>query len=316
MALPGVVKRHHPGRPGATTGAYVAALSLGAAAAAALVVPLAGALGGWRWAFALLAAPTALALSPWLRREPHLDEFAAPGPSRGRLDGADPERATPALAWKIALLLAVIFGLQSIGFSSMISGVATRYRDVGWSRSGAALATAIIPLLTVPAALIIPRLSDGSDRRKRILLSSVTMAVGTLGIALAPKTLPWLWLTAFGIGSGAIFRSCSRCRSTWPIARGRSTASAPGCSAWATCSRQAARCSSAPCGTPRADSSSRLRSSPRSASAPGCWRSRGRCALASGSRSRFRGSRLPLCSRLSLAVPRIISARSSYETGA
>jgi CP family cyanate transporter-like MFS transporter len=204
MALPGVVKRHHPGRPGAITGAYVAALSLGAGAAAALVVPLADALGGWRWAFAVLAAPTALALPLWLRREPRRDAPTPAGPARGRLAAAsvlDP----PAAPWTIALLLAAIFGLQSVGFSSMISWVATRYRDVAWSGSAAALATAIIPLLTVPAALIIPRLSDGGDRRKWILLSSVTMAAGTLGIALAPTTLPWIWLIAFGLGSGAIF---------------------------------------------------------------------------------------------------------------
>ncbi|HEY2771348.1 MAG TPA: MFS transporter, partial [Solirubrobacteraceae bacterium] len=51
LALPGVIKTRFPDRTGAAMGAYVATLSVGAAAAALTMVPLAAALGGWRAAF-------------------------------------------------------------------------------------------------------------------------------------------------------------------------------------------------------------------------------------------------------------------------
>ena len=63
---PAVIKRSFATRMGAATGAYVAAQSIRAAATALTMVPLAGALHGWRPAFAFSVLPTVLALPLWL----------------------------------------------------------------------------------------------------------------------------------------------------------------------------------------------------------------------------------------------------------
>jgi CP family cyanate transporter-like MFS transporter len=197
-----VVNEHFPRRAGAATGAYVAALSVGGAAAALATVPLADALGGWRWPFALAAVPTAVALPLWLMmpRTPGEGRSAAPRRSNGR-------RRTPRefLPPRTGLLLAGIFGFQSMCFAAMVSWVAAIYHDAGWTETAAAAATAAIPVVTIPAALLIPALSDGRDRRWWIFGSGVVMTVGMMGIAFGPLVAPWLWLAAFSWGAGALF---------------------------------------------------------------------------------------------------------------
>jgi CP family cyanate transporter-like MFS transporter len=199
LALPAVVNEHFPRRAGAATGAYVAALSVGGAAAALATVPLADALGGWRWPFALAAVPTAIALPLWLMMPRTHREGSTPDPRRAG------GRARHLMPPRTGLLLAGIFGFQSMCFAAMVSWVAAIYHDAGWSETAAAAATAAIPVVTIPAALLIPALSDGRDRRWWIFGSGVVMTVGMMGIAFAPLAAPWLWLAAFSFGAGALF---------------------------------------------------------------------------------------------------------------
>jgi MFS transporter, CP family, cyanate transporter len=194
VALPGVVKRDFPGRSGAVTGAYVAALSLGGASAALTVVPVADALGGWRGAFAVAAVPAAVVLAIWPRV----------GLVSGDMSG-EPERPSQRAPFRTALVLGLMFGCQGMCFSGMISWVAAIYIDAGWKQSTAALTTASIPLLTIPASLLIAALSDRGDRRLWVAGTGLALALGLTGIALAPTAAAWLWLALVGAGVGAIF---------------------------------------------------------------------------------------------------------------
>jgi MFS transporter, CP family, cyanate transporter len=198
LALPAVVKIHFPRAAGAVIGGYVAALSTGAAGGALLAVPISHAFGSWRPALAACALPAAVALPVWLRATRGL---------RGRAAGA--VASAPAARGRrpppLALRLAALFAGQSLVFTGMISWVATLYRDHGWSSGRAALATATISLVTIPASLLVPGRSDGGDRRPWIMGTALALTAGTLGIALAPTAAPWLWLVIFGAGTGAIF---------------------------------------------------------------------------------------------------------------
>jgi MFS transporter, CP family, cyanate transporter len=197
LALPGVVNEHFPQRAGAITGAYVAALSVGGAAAALATVPLADALGSWRWAFAIITVPTLAALPVWLMTPHHGGRPTAPPRVRTRRPALRPPR--------LGLILAGVFGFQSMCFAAMVSWVAAVYIDAGWSNQAASAATAAIPLTTIPAALVIPALSDGRDRRWSLVGSAIVMTVGMMGLAFAPLAAPWAWLVAFGVGAGALF---------------------------------------------------------------------------------------------------------------
>jgi CP family cyanate transporter-like MFS transporter len=50
-----------------------------------------------------------------------------------------------------------------------------------------------------------PRLSEGRDRRVWVFFTAVLMASAVLGLAIVPDSLSWLWVIAFGIGTGSIF---------------------------------------------------------------------------------------------------------------
>lgn len=196
VALAGVVKDRFPRRPGAATGAYVASLSVGSAAITGGVVPLANVLGGWREAFAASALPTALGLIGWLVTRPgrpaaEHDEDLLPrdGPRRSR----------------VGVLLGLTFGFQSICYAAIISWGPAVYTDEGWSDSRAGFVTAVLPIVTIVAGLLMPALSDGRDRRRWILLSAILQTVGMYGIALAPTAAPLLWIIVFAFGNGAIF---------------------------------------------------------------------------------------------------------------
>jgi CP family cyanate transporter-like MFS transporter len=198
LALPGVIKRHFPARVGAGAGAYVAALSVGAATIALTAVPLADALGGWRPAFALTALPTAAALPLWLL----LPREKADGPPP--VDGPPPARPR-LLPSRLGWHLAAVFGLQSMCFAAMINWIAALYVQAGWSVGSAAITTAAISIVTIPAALLIPGLSDGRDRGKFLMAAAVLMTGGMAGLAFAPTAAPWLWIIAFSVGNGSLF---------------------------------------------------------------------------------------------------------------
>jgi CP family cyanate transporter-like MFS transporter len=211
LALPGVIKRHFPARVGAGAGAYVAALSVGAAAVALTAVPLADALGGWRPAFALTALPTAAALPLWLllpreRSEDPGGEPADADRAQGPPPAQGPPRARPRLLpSRLGWLLAALFGLQSMCFAAMINWIAALYVQAGWSVGAAAITTATISIVTIPAALLIPGLSDGRDRGRFLMAAAVSMSAGMAGLAFAPTAAPWLWIAAFSVGNGSLF---------------------------------------------------------------------------------------------------------------
>lgn len=196
LALPGVVKAHFPGRLGATTGSYVAALAIGAGVTALAMVPLARALDGWRDAFALSAVPAIIALPVWVR--------ATAGISRERTRVASPSRPQRRPGPQ-GLRLGLMFGLQSMCFASVINWIAALYRQTGWSAGQAAVTTAVITLLVAPAGIVLPRLSDGHDRRPWIFWTAVFMSSAILALSVAPRAAPWVSVTAFGLGTGSIF---------------------------------------------------------------------------------------------------------------
>jgi CP family cyanate transporter-like MFS transporter len=206
-------------------GAYVAELSTGAALSALTMVPLSTALGGWRRAFAVSAIPTILAIPLWLLLPPSepragpfvaadgTDALAGPSTTAGQADGPGTVRqpmtehfaALRRRPPRRAYVTAAAFGLQSMCFAAVSTWIAALYHQSGWSPGDAAFTTALISILTVPAALVIASLSDRGDRRRWVFVSAVMMTFGIFGLAFAPTAAPWLWIVPFGIGNGSLF---------------------------------------------------------------------------------------------------------------
>jgi CP family cyanate transporter-like MFS transporter len=202
LSLPSVIKRSFAFRLGAVTGAYTAAQALGATAAAVSMVPLSHGLGGWRGAFAVSALPTLVAVPLWLLLPRGRDRGL---PATGA-DGSTPERRTGLRPPdRQALLLALIFGLQSTTYAGMINWLATVLEHNGWSAGRAGVATAVISVLMIPSALVIPAVSDGRDRARWLVGTAVVMGLGVTGLAVLPRSAPWLWIVTFSLGAGALF---------------------------------------------------------------------------------------------------------------
>ncbi|MCX5556610.1 MFS transporter [Streptomyces sp. NBC_00038] len=80
VLMPVIVKRWFPERVGSMTGLYSMALALGTASAAAVTVPMTGALGGsWRSGLVVWAGLAAVAVLPWIP----LARVRGAGPERG-----------------------------------------------------------------------------------------------------------------------------------------------------------------------------------------------------------------------------------------
>jgi len=192
VALPPVVKHRFADRSGQVTGAWVAAMGLGATVAGLTAVPLADALGGWRAALALTAIPPAVAVPLWAWT--HAQRIPRPHPT-----------AIPRPPWRTLMPLALVFGLQAVAYTGTISWSAPLLSQEGFSDVAAGAAPAVISFAALPFALFVPGLSDGRDRRRWIAVSAAVMAAGAFGLAFAPASAPWLWLVIFAIGDGPLF---------------------------------------------------------------------------------------------------------------
>lgn len=203
VALPLVVRQHFRHHSGAVTAAYVSSFSIGVALIASSIDPLADALGGWREAFAISAAPALVAAAVWamamraVGRSPAARE-SEPEPRAATLAGRS--RRLPD---RVELTAAASFGLQSMCYAGLVGWIAALYVEVGWSERTAALATASLGLFVIPPSLLFARLSQGRDRRPWLAATITVMAVGLIGIGVAPDAAPVVWLVAVGGGGGA-----------------------------------------------------------------------------------------------------------------
>jgi MFS transporter, CP family, cyanate transporter len=231
VLVPVVVKAWFPYDVGRATGWYSMAISAGTALPAALTVPAAGLLGGWRGGLGVWALPAAAALLPWwwlgrTRRrragrhaDPSgsaLDGDASPAPREAlKVDG--PRRATgprsraasappPAAVHRQlkAWALAGFFGLQSLEAYTAMGWLPAIFQDAGVPAGRAGVLLAVTMVLGMPISLLLPRLAARSDDQRVYVVGLIVVSLGAyLGLILAPAAAPLLWAVLLGIGLGA-----------------------------------------------------------------------------------------------------------------
>lgn len=204
VLMPVIVKRWFPDRVGSMTGLYSMALALGTATAAAATVPLTDALGGnWRSGLALWAALAAAAVLPWLpfvrAREPELD-----GARAGRDAPAEAPVRLRITRSRTAWALAVFFGLQATAAYITMGWMAQIFRDAGVPAGTAGLLLAVIMVMGVPLAFVIPRLATRLPHQGPIVLVlGVSGLVGYAGLYFAPAAGAWVWALLLGVANCA-----------------------------------------------------------------------------------------------------------------
>ncbi|CAI1993815.1 CynX/NimT family MFS transporter [Serratia liquefaciens] len=202
VVLPTLVKRDFPSRAAAMIAAYAAVMSLVAATASGLAVPLA-ALNNLGWRFSLLcwSLPALLALIVWLpqlRRSPALT--ASHALQTQPVSARSPWRS--ALGWQVALFM----GLQSITFYTIIGWFSAFAASHGTSPQQAGFELFIYQVVAIAAnfvmMFILPR---ARDQRAIALCSSLLIFIGVAGLLLLPGySLVWLIFAGLGAGSSLV----------------------------------------------------------------------------------------------------------------
>lgn len=192
VLVPSVIKQHFAVRPGPVTGLYTAALLGGAALAAGVSAPLAGAGLGWRGSLLVWAIPAVLAVIAWLPSARH--------PSRPSADAA---RSVSPLRSVVTWALAVFMGSQSLLYFAVLAWLPTLLQDAGISAGQAGLALSLFNLLGIATALVMPSLAARwPDQRVLAWLICLAWAIGVSGLLLYPDAF-LLWSSSAGMAQGA-----------------------------------------------------------------------------------------------------------------
>ena len=193
--VPVAVKENFPLRPAGPTGVYTTGVQVGSAVSAALAVPIALWYGGWRTSLIAFSVVTIAMAGLWLlltRDEPTHDR---------------PSAAPPRLPWhsRIAWLLVAIFSLMAFTYYGINAWLPDSYVERGWGETAAGSLLATLNLVAIPAALIVPWLSDRVGTRRRWLLAmTLVFLIGMSGVVLAPEAA-YAWAVALGLANGAMF---------------------------------------------------------------------------------------------------------------
>ena len=193
--VPVAVKENFPLRPAGPTGVYTTGVQVGSAMSAAIAVPIALWYGGWRTSLIAFSLVTVAMAGVWLLLTRH-------EPTHER-----PNARPPRLPWHshIAWLLVGIFSLMAFTYYGVNAWLPDSYVERGWGDTAAGSLLATLNLVAIPAALIVPWLSDRVGTRRRWLLAmTVVFLVGMSGIVLAPEAA-YVWAVALGFANGAMF---------------------------------------------------------------------------------------------------------------
>ncbi|MEV6812660.1 MFS transporter [Micromonospora sp. NPDC051296] len=192
VLVPGVVKQDFAHRQGTVTALTTAALTGGAAVAAAVAAPLAHTGIGWRGTLLLvggLAAVAAVVWAPQLRRRHAAGTLALGGTS---------VRRSP-VTWALAAFM----GMQSLTYYALLAWLPTILRDGGVSPAGAGWALGLFNLLGIATAVAAPAVAGRlPDQRLLGVGVAAAWAVGLFGLLLAPA-LYLLWAAVTGLAQGA-----------------------------------------------------------------------------------------------------------------
>jgi MFS transporter, CP family, cyanate transporter len=192
---PLAVRETVPERPATGTGIYTAGIQIGATVSAAIAVPLAGLLGGWRGALIALSVSACVIAVVWAVLE------------RGGEAHVRPERLVPRLPWRsrTAWLLVAIFATMASGYYGLNAWLADAYGERGWSDASAGLLLASMTLTAIPTSFLIPWLSDRrGGRRPWLVAVSSVFALAAIGFVALPAA-GYAWALLAGCAQGGCF---------------------------------------------------------------------------------------------------------------
>jgi MFS transporter, CP family, cyanate transporter len=188
--MPVFIRDRYPARTGPLSGAFSGALTISAALASGLAVPLEHLLGGWRASLAAWALPGLIAAAAWLPRALRTRTLIVGGPVESLV-------RIP-LAWSVA----VFFALQSMAFYAALAWLPSVLRASGFHAGAAGGLQALAQTVQLGPAFLVSVLAARSRDQTALMAIIVALTVaGFVGILTAPAAAP-LWMVVLGLGQG------------------------------------------------------------------------------------------------------------------
>ena len=198
--LPSFVKVNFPKNTSLITGVYTTSLTIGAAAAAGLTVPLFTFLGGWNFALATWSIFGIVTLLIWSLIIPKNSPLESP------VSFSLPAFPRPSKSNGWVWLLSLFLALVTLLFYSVLSWLSPMYMALGWSANQSGLLLTVFLLTQLIGTMGISILADFSDdRRPWIFISLLLSSIGLFFISMYPLFIPFLWVGVLGVGLGGIF---------------------------------------------------------------------------------------------------------------
>ena len=196
VLLPAFVKQHFSGHQSTLTSLYATTMSLVAAIASGVAVPLAAALpAGWRTALAVWGVLVVMAVAVWV---PHAQRANDAGP----VSAGAPLPWRSAVAWQVTALM----GLQSFGFYVMIGWLPSVLAAHRIGTRAAGLELFAYQLVSLATSLALPLLAERrADHRPLAGATAACCAIAYAGLLLAPGiSLVWVLLAGCGTGPALV----------------------------------------------------------------------------------------------------------------
>ncbi|WAH37555.1 CynX/NimT family MFS transporter [Alicyclobacillus dauci] len=198
VLLPGIVKQRFPNKVGLMTSLYSTSMSVVAAFASGVSIPLARGLGlGWQKALLVwgtLAVVAALCWIPQLLNRRKLEDHRQSHMSHGSL-----WRST--IAWQVTCFM----GLQSFLFYCTIAWLPDILTHGGFSDSTAGWLLFLVQLAGLPATFVTPTLAGRlTDQRLIVVVLGILYFGGMLGILFGGSIgMVSLYTVLVGLGQGS-----------------------------------------------------------------------------------------------------------------
>lgn len=197
VLLPALAKRNLPKRIGLVVGTLSATMSVSAALAAIIAVPMAQ-WQNWQWPLGIWILTALAALAVWLYIRTANGETTTR--SQTVSDGLNVWQSRA--AWCIS----VFMGIQSLSFYSMVNFLPSVLVEKGMTPLAAGACVSLFQaasLLGVLAASF--RFARSNKKQLFNLIAAMLMFAGITGLWLGSPSTMWLWAALTGIGGSAAF---------------------------------------------------------------------------------------------------------------
>lgn len=194
--LPVLIRASTPARMSTLSASYTLALGSGSTAGA-LITPVVVTRSSWQIGLGAWAVLAVVTTRIWQRRRDPPDVATM---TRARI-------VSPRTLFRstTAVSLTLYFGLISTVTFLVMGWFPAILRDAGLSATTAGSCLALAMAMGLPMMWLVPRWTlRWRNHTPLVILLAVPLAVGVVGLLVAPTAAPWLWAFALGLGMGGL----------------------------------------------------------------------------------------------------------------